>query len=118
MTLLMTLVDMTSCSIHTQFFDDLCPECKEEYCELKGIVRETSRKQNVASTDEYKFELDKNSNRSYKEFTEERAKKLYSELFIQYLKKSYKEEEAAERARAIVRKQCSLRGIPFWSWIN
>ena len=116
MTLLMTLVDMTSCSIHTEFFDDLCPECKEEYCELKGIVRETSRKQDIDSTDERKFKVDKN--RSYKEFTEERAKKLYGELFIQYLKKSYKEEEAAERARAIIRKQCSLRGIPFWSWIN
>lgn len=112
----MTLVDMTSCSIHTEFFDDLCPECKEEYCELKGIVRETSRKQDIDSTDERKFKLDKN--RSYKEFNEERAKKLYGELFIQYLKKSYKEEEAAERARAIIRKQCSLRGIPFWSWIN
>ena len=118
MTLLMTIVDMTSCSIHTEFFDDLCPGCKEEYCELKGIVRETSRKQDIASTDECKSKLDKNSNRSYKEFTEERAKKLYGELFIQYLKKSYKEEEAAERARAIIRKQCSLRGIPFWSWIN
>ena len=116
MTLLMKLVDMTSCSIHTEFFDDLCPECKEEYCELKGIVRGTSRKQDIASTDECKFKLDKN--RSYKEFTEDRAKKLYGELFIQYLKKSYKEEEAAELARAIIRKQCSLRGIPFWSWIN
>jgi hypothetical protein len=115
MTLLMTLVDMTSCSIHTEFFDDLCPECKEEYCELKGIVMETSRKQDIASTEDSR-KLDKN--RSYKEFTEERAKKLYGELFIQYLKKSYKEEEAAERARAIIRKQCSLRGIPFWSWIN
>ena len=115
MTLLMTLVDMTSCSIHTEFFDDLCPECKEEYCELMGNVRGTSRKQDVASTDECKFNLD--YNRSYKEFTEERAKKLYGEL-IQYLKKSYKEEEAAELARAIIRKQCSLRGIPFWSWIN
>ena len=113
MTLLMKLVDMTSCSIHTEFFDDLCPECKEEYCELKGIVRETSRKQDIASTDECN-----DKNRSYKEFTEERAKKLYGELFIQYLKKSYKEEEAAELARAIIRKQCSLRGIPFWSWIN
>jgi len=114
----MTIVDMTSCSIHTELFDDLCPGCKEEYCELKGIVREISRKQDIASTDECKSKLDKNSNRSYREFTEERAKKLYGELFVQYLKKSYKEEEAAERARAIIRKQCSLRGIPFWSWIN
>ncbi|MDQ3972335.1 MAG: hypothetical protein M3219_02795 [Thermoproteota archaeon] len=112
----MTIVDMTSCSIHTEFFDDLCPGCKEEYCELKGIVRETSGKQDI--TDECKSKLDKNSNRSYKEFTEERAKRLYGELFVQYLKKSYKEEEAAERARAIIRKQCSLRRIPFWSWIN
>jgi hypothetical protein len=114
----MTIVDMTSCSIHTEFFDDLCPGCKEEYYELKGIARETSRKQDIASAEECKSKLDKNSNRSYKEFTEERAKKLYEELFVEYVKKSYKEEEAAERARAIIRKQCSMRGLPFWSWIN
>jgi hypothetical protein len=114
------MVDMTTCSIHTEFFDDLCPKCKEEYRDLKGIFSETSRRQDIASIDEYtsKTDSNKNRNRSYKEFTEERAKKLYGELFIQYLKKSCKEEEAAEKARAIIRKQCRLRGIPFWSWIN
>ena len=57
-------------------------------------------------------------NRNYKEFTEERAKKLYAELLVQYLKKSCKEEEAAEKARAIIRKQCKLRGMTSWSWTS
>lgn len=53
----------------------------------------------------------------YKEFTEERAKKLYEELFMQYLESSSNEMEAAEKARGIIRKQCSKREIQYWSWI-
>jgi len=37
---------------------------------------------------------------------------LYKELLIQYIKSSYNEVEAAESARAIIRKQRSRRGIP------
>jgi hypothetical protein len=28
---------MTVCTIHKDFFDDMCAECKEEYAELKGL---------------------------------------------------------------------------------
>jgi hypothetical protein len=53
----------------------------------------------------------------YKEFTEERAKKLYEELMLQYLKSGTGEVEADRKAKAIIRKQCSIRSMPFWSWI-
>ena len=55
----------------------------------------------------------------YKEFSEERAKKLYEELLIQFLRtKSVNEVEAARRARQIIRKQCAIRGIQIWSWLK
>jgi hypothetical protein len=110
-------VEMTTCPIHTKFFDYLCPECKKEYGELKGFNEENFRTQTIVSDhvgiDDY--DSNRNKDRRYKEFTEERAKKLYGELLLQYLKKSCK-EEAAKTARAIIRKQCRLRGVPFWSW--
>lgn len=112
MALLIMMVEMTTCSIHTEFFDDLCPECKEEYHELKGNIGGKPSKQDSHSVEQSE------TYRGYKEFTEERAKKLYAELLVQYIKKSSSEREAAGKARAIIRKQCRLRGIPFWSWIN
>lgn len=118
MALLIMIVDMTTCSIHTEFFDDLCPECKKEYNELKGNIGGKPSKQNSHSVERSETYRAKNRNRGYKEFTEERAKKLYGELLVQYIKKSSTEKEAAGKARAIIRKQCRLRGIPFWSWIN
>jgi len=57
------------------------------------------------------------SGRKYKEFTEERAKKLYEELLLQYLKSGVAETEAAAKAKAIIKKQCSIRGLAFWSWL-
>jgi hypothetical protein len=112
------VVEMITCPIHVRFFDDFCPECREEYSKLKGINEETFRTQTIGS--DYNGVNDKdsdgNKDRNYKEFSEERAKKLYAELLVQYLKKSCKEEEAAEKARAIIRKQCRLRGMHFWSW--
>ena len=54
--------------------------------------------------------------RKYKEFTEERAKKLYEELMLQYLKSGSGEIDADRKAKAIIRKQCSIRGMPFWPW--
>ena len=57
-----------------------------------------------------------NNNKKYKNFTEERAKKLYEELMLQYLKDGNGEVEADRKAKAIIRKQCSIRGIPFWTW--
>ncbi len=54
----------------------------------------------------------------YKEFNEERAKKLFEEIFLQYLKKgNMSEEESINRSKTIIRKQCELRGIEPWSWI-
>ena len=109
---------MTTCSIHTEFFDDLCSECKEEYNELKGNIVGKPSIQGSDAEDGSETYRTKNRNRGYKEFTEERAKKLYAELLVQYIKKSSTEKEAARKARAIIRKQCRLRGIPFWSWIS
>ncbi len=104
--------NMTRCSIHADFFDHRCSECKKEYNEMKGIP------DNVIS---YKIgsSVIRNNripHKKYKEFTELRAKKLYEELIIQYLKGS-NEAEAAEKARSIIRKQCKIRGMPYWSWI-
>ena len=118
MALLIMMVDMTTCSIHTEFFDDLCSECKEEYNELKGNIGGKASIQDSHSEDRSETNRARDRNRGYKEFTEERAKKLYAELLVQYIKKSSTEKEAAGKARAIIRKQCRLRGIPFWSWIN
>jgi hypothetical protein len=112
------MVAMTTCSIHTEFFDDCCPQCKIEYRELKGNVIDASKKQDTEPIERSKTYRDINRISNYKEFNEERAKKLYGELFIQYVKKSFTEEEAAEKAKAIVRKQCRLRGFQFWAWTN
>jgi Zn-finger nucleic acid-binding protein len=119
-TFVISSVEMTTCSIHTKFFDDLCPECRREYGELKGLNEENSKSQ-INNPDNYDINDNdrlQSKDRKYKEFSEERAKKLYGELLVQYLKKSCNEEEAAEKARAIIRKQCRLRDIPFWSWID
>lgn len=97
---------MTRCNAHTDFFDDLCSDCKKEYNEMKGIPDKTNTT----------IRGNSRLSRKYKEFTEERAKQLYHELFIQYLKNS-NEMESAEKARRIIRKQCSIRGIPYWAWI-
>ena len=55
--------------------------------------------------------------KKYKEFTEERAKKLYEDLMLQYLKSGADEIDADRKSKAIIRKQCSIRGMPFWSWV-
>lgn len=90
---------MAPCPVHTDFFDDSCKDCRLEYLEMKGAGEPAS--------------LEK----KYKELTEERAKKLYEEIMLQYLKGGLAEEEAAKKARAIVRKQCAIRGIPYWPWL-
>jgi hypothetical protein len=89
---------MTKCPVHTEFFDDSCNTCKQEYKEMKGTGEPVAQ------------------DKKYKEFTEERAKKLYEELMLQYLKSGANEIEADRKAKAIIRKQCSIRGMPFWSW--
>ena len=105
---------MKTCSVHARFFDEHCVECKSEYREMKGNVEESnSDKENDRDN---KTAVHSNIEK-YKEFTEERAKKLYGELLIQYLKKNYNEIEASERAKKIIRKQCSMRGMSSWDWI-
>jgi hypothetical protein len=114
---------MTTCCIHTKFFDDTCTECRKEYAELKGLHE-------INNMNDYKPDDNNNNNTSdnkmhqqeltkkYKEFTEERAKRLYKDLLLQFLGSSnYNEVEASEKARSIIRKQCQLRNMPFWSWL-
>ena len=103
---------MSKCTVHVDFFADNCAECKREYAELKGhdnLSQMTKRVRRRAS----KVEVS-----NYKEFTEERAKKLYEDLILQYLGKEIGDLEAAERARSIIRKQCMVRGIKVWSWVG
>ena len=104
---------MTSCSIHTDFFDDSCDVCKKEYSELKGL--NTSDANNSQSS--YNKDKNQDNNKKYKEFTEERAKQLYEDLLLQYLKSSSSEIEAAEKAKGIIRKQCKIRDIQLWPWV-
>jgi hypothetical protein len=55
--------------------------------------------------------------KKYKEFTEERAKRLYEELMLQYLKTGINEIEADKKAKAIIKTQCNIRQMPFWPWL-
>ena len=90
---------MVKCPIHIDLFDDSCGYCKQEYMEMKHIgEHEVSAKK-------------------FKEFTEERAKKLYEELMLQYMKSGTGEVEADKKAKAIIKKQCNIRGLPFWQWL-
>ena len=89
-----------NCPVHTDFFDDSCDACRQEYMEMKGAN-----------------DVPDAEGKKYKEFTEERAKKLYEELMLQYLKGGTSEVEADRKARAIIRKQCTIRGLSFWQWL-
>jgi len=93
---------------------DNCIECKKEYREMKGIGQSTLSNEN----DQCDKATRVHSNiEKYKEFSEERAKKLYEELLVQYLKSGHNEIEASEKAKSIIRKQCSMRGITVWNWV-
>ena len=113
---------MAHCKTHTNFFDDNCDLCKQEYQDLKGIPSNETLSYNHRYTGKSKNDIclakEPNGNaKTYKAFTEDRAKKLYEQLLLQYLKSSSSEAEAADKARNIIKKQCSIRKIPFWSWI-
>jgi hypothetical protein len=58
--------------------------------------------------------------KKYKEFSEERARRLYEQLLLQFLNPPYRlsEVEAAKRARYIIKKQCLIRGVPIWIWLK
>jgi hypothetical protein len=106
---------LSPCNVHKNFFDENCHECKLEYAELKGFNHPKAQ-------DEERSEKITNKSRRkkpYKEFSEDRAKKLYEELLIQFSRtKSINEIEAARRARQIIRKQCAIRGIEIWNWLK
>jgi hypothetical protein len=89
--------------------------CKEEYHDLKGTNTISSENHDSIS---YKEKSKGRGQKNYKEFNEERAKKLFEEIFLQYLKKGgISEEESINRSKTIIRNQCRLRGIEPWSWI-
>jgi len=105
---------LSRCNIHKNFFDENFDDCKLEYSVLKGLNQPKTE-------DDHSREkiTNKSSKKPYKEFSEERAKKLYEELLIQFLRtKSINEIEAARRARKIIRKQCAIRGIEVWNWLK
>ena len=115
---------MTICCIHTNFFDDTCTDCRKEYAELKGMrkVNDTSGYKlvdsNSASNNKMQLQRERELPKYYKEFTEERAKRLYEDLLVQFLRsKKYSEIEASQKARSIIKKQCLLRHIQYWSWL-
>ena len=90
------------CEIHKDFFDDSCDLCRQEYFGMKGIGEQPAEAA---------------KSKKYKELTEERAKKLYEDLLLQYLKTGVPEGEADRKAKGIVRKQCAIRGIDGWPWL-
>lgn len=90
---------MTKCAVHTEFFVDSCDVCKQEYLEMKGAGEPAVQE-----------------NKKYKEFTEERAKILYEKLMLMYIKNGVSDIDADRKAKAIIRKQCSIRGMPSWTW--
>jgi hypothetical protein len=92
---------LIKCLVHTEVFDDSCATCRQEYLEMKGSEGEPGN-QDI---------------KKYKEFTEERAKRLYEELMLQYLETGIIEIDADKKAKAIIKKQCSIRRMPFWSWL-
>ena len=101
--------------MHKSFFDENCHDCKLEYAELKGLNKSMIQDEKTTK----KISNNSSDKKVYKEFSEERAKKLYEELLIQFLRtKSVNEVEAARRARQIIRKQCAIRGIQIWSWLK
>ena len=121
---------MTVCCIHKNFFDDTCTECRKEYAELKGLheinntdndnntTRPATTSNNVNGNHKEIQEQQKELSKYYKEFTEERAKRLYEDLLLQFLRsRRYNEFEASQKARSIIRKQCLLRNMPFWPWL-
>jgi alanyl-tRNA synthetase len=95
---------MPRCNVHTDFFDESCEACRQEYMEMKGAG-------------EHVEEEKEKEEKKYKEFTEERAKKLLEEVMLQYVKSGSTDLEAVEKAKAVVRKQCAIRGIKYWPWL-
>ena len=103
---------LSVCNVHKDFFDETCKDCKAEYANLKGhISPKTDSGEKVTASGRVK---------KYKEFSEERARRLYEQLLLQFLNPPYRlsEVEAAQRARYIIKKQCFIRGVPIWTWLK
>ncbi len=107
-----TLIILSICSVHKDFFDEMCKDCKAEYAILKGHTS--------SDTDSRESATASGGMKKYKEFSEERARRLYEQLLLQFLNSPYRlrEVEAAQRARYIIKKQCSIRDIPIWTWLK
>ena len=91
------------CTVHKDFFDDNCNLCRDEYLDMMGTSDLSDESQQQP--------------KKYKELSEERAKQLYQEVMLQYLKGGMSENDASSRAKAVVKKQCDLRKIPHWPWL-
>lgn len=108
---------MARCEVHTEFFDDSCPACRQEYLEMKVVPAATGHGGSTTAA-AVADQGEKGKGGKYKELSEERAKKLYEELMLQYLKTGSGELEASQKAKAILRKQCNMRGISHWPWLD
>ncbi|HEX6646684.1 MAG TPA: hypothetical protein VF047_05850 [Nitrososphaeraceae archaeon] len=102
---------MISCLEHQNFFDDKCEICKKEYLFIKGL----EEKGTIIVTKD--VTANKAKQFLYKDFTEEKAKKLYEKLFLYYLKTLKDEKDASNKAKAIIIKQCQIRNMEPWAWI-
>lgn len=103
---------MNSCINHLFYFDMDCEECRKEYFILKGLEFKENLKIIITQAPNIK---DKHI--VYKEFNEEKAKKLYEKLFIYYLKNTEDEKEASKKAKAVIKKQCLIRNCTPWEWV-
>ena len=86
---------MKKCLVHTEVFDDSCATCRQEYLEMKSSETEPQNE----------------DAKKYKELTEERAKKLYEELMLQYLRTGQNEMEADKKAKAVITSAKSRFGL-------
>ena len=99
---------MVSCPEHVLFFDRNCVICKREYFTLKGLEQNDSNISSIITMN--------STSQNYKEFTEDKAKKLYEKLLIYYLKNN-SEVDSSLKAKSIIRKQCRIRNIIPWNWL-
>ena len=103
---------MNSCIDHPFYFDRDCEDCKKEYFIFKGL--EFNENLSIISTQSPNI---KDKIIVYKEFNEDKAKKLYEKLFVYYLKQTDDEKKASKKAKAVIKKQCMIRHLTPWKWV-
>ena len=75
--------NMTKCAVHNDFFDDECIVCKKEYNEMKGGDDNNISNSNIEDNENIaNNDKEQHKKKIYKEFTEERAKKLYRRIIV------------------------------------